>query len=304
MRVALHLIAAALWPCVLLVVVEVVASRGPSGVDGVNVDAARSVFSLRCASCHSLDRDDAARIGPNLFAIGTDGATRKDGLSAPEYVLESILDPEAVIAPGWQRGMPRRLTSGLEKDVVRGLVALLCSQSAEIDMAEIAALDVPDPGPEEEPIAIGRARAEMALEALEGKGKCLQCHSLYNAAHSRLAAPSLFHAGLADPEQLRESITEPSKVVAPAYRASNVFLREGSVEAIRYVDRTDDVLEGYKVENQRLVPVEIPMSKIQKDATGEPLVRASQVSPMPEGYDTILSPEEIDAIVDLIRSLR
>ena len=304
MKVALHLIAAALWPCVLVVVVEAVASGGPAGGEGVNVDVARQVFAQRCASCHSMDREDAARIGPNLFAIGVDGATRRAGLSAPEYVLESILDPEAVIAPGWQRGMPRRLTNGLEKDVVRGLVALLCSQSAEVDARAIAALEVPDPGPEDAPIAIGRARAELAMQALEEKGKCLQCHSLYNEAESRLAAPSLFHAGLADPEQLRESIVEPSKVVAPAYRSSNVFLRQGSVEAVRYVVQTDDVLQGYKVENQRLLAVEIPVSKIQKDGSGQPLVRTSQVSPMPGGYDTILSSEEIDAIVDLIRSLR
>jgi cytochrome c6 len=52
-----------------------------------------SIFNGRCASCHSLS--GAKGTGPPL-----------NGLNKPDaYILQSILDPDAQIAPGYQRGI-------------------------------------------------------------------------------------------------------------------------------------------------------------------------------------------------------
>jgi mono/diheme cytochrome c family protein len=52
-----------------------------------------SIFEARCQSCHSLD--GAKGTGPPL-----------NGLKKPDaYILESILDPDARIAPGYQPGI-------------------------------------------------------------------------------------------------------------------------------------------------------------------------------------------------------
>jgi mono/diheme cytochrome c family protein len=52
-----------------------------------------SIFSGRCQSCHSLE--GARGTGPPL-----------NGLDRPDaYILESILDPDAKIAPGYQPGV-------------------------------------------------------------------------------------------------------------------------------------------------------------------------------------------------------
>jgi mono/diheme cytochrome c family protein len=52
-----------------------------------------SIFNGRCASCHSLDGKRGT--GPPL-----------NGLNKPDaYILESILDPDAKIAPGFQPGI-------------------------------------------------------------------------------------------------------------------------------------------------------------------------------------------------------
>jgi mono/diheme cytochrome c family protein len=52
-----------------------------------------SIFAARCQSCHSLE--GAKGTGPPL-----------NGLDKPDaYILESILDPDAKIAPGYQRGV-------------------------------------------------------------------------------------------------------------------------------------------------------------------------------------------------------
>jgi mono/diheme cytochrome c family protein len=51
------------------------------------------IFEARCQSCHSLD--GARGTGPPL-----------NGLKKPDaYILESILDPDAKIAPGYTRGV-------------------------------------------------------------------------------------------------------------------------------------------------------------------------------------------------------
>jgi mono/diheme cytochrome c family protein len=52
-----------------------------------------SIFEARCQSCHSLE--GAKGTGPPL-----------NGLKKPDaYILESILDPDAKIAPGYQPGV-------------------------------------------------------------------------------------------------------------------------------------------------------------------------------------------------------
>jgi mono/diheme cytochrome c family protein len=56
--------------------------------------------SQACVGCHgSLDGATNASLGPSLVEIDVDGADRIDGYSAKQYVYESILDPNAFIAP-------------------------------------------------------------------------------------------------------------------------------------------------------------------------------------------------------------
>lgn len=59
-----------------------------------------------CAGCHVIPGipDANGQIGPNLTEIGVDGATRADGSSAEDYIRQSILKPNAVIAPQCPNG--------------------------------------------------------------------------------------------------------------------------------------------------------------------------------------------------------
>ncbi len=51
-----------------------------------------------CASCHgNPDGSVPAAVGPNLSQIGTTAATRIDGYSAPQYIYESVLHPNAYV---------------------------------------------------------------------------------------------------------------------------------------------------------------------------------------------------------------
>lgn len=60
-----------------------------------------------CFSCHGdPEVPGTNNVGPHLAAIGTEGARRVDGVSAAQYIYQSILEPNAVIAPECKGGQP------------------------------------------------------------------------------------------------------------------------------------------------------------------------------------------------------
>jgi hypothetical protein len=62
---------------------------------------------LACASCHGDPRAHAsAASAPHLGAIGVEAAGRVPGMSAPQYLYESILDPQAFDARRCDPGAP------------------------------------------------------------------------------------------------------------------------------------------------------------------------------------------------------
>jgi mono/diheme cytochrome c family protein len=53
-----------------------------------------------CAQCHSVLPGEMRLIGPGLWNISVRAETRVEGQSAYDYIHQSIVDPNAVIAPG------------------------------------------------------------------------------------------------------------------------------------------------------------------------------------------------------------
>ncbi len=56
---------------------------------------------MACFGCHTIASVDfmTGKVGPDLSHIGTVAATRKPGMSAKDYLRESILEPNAFIVP-------------------------------------------------------------------------------------------------------------------------------------------------------------------------------------------------------------
>jgi mono/diheme cytochrome c family protein len=82
--------------------------------------------SIGCANCHEPNLF-GQRMAPPLDHIGTDAATRVPGMSAEEYIRQSILDPGAYVVPGYQDSMPRGLGRDLPPTDLDALVAYLLS---------------------------------------------------------------------------------------------------------------------------------------------------------------------------------
>ncbi len=87
-----------------------------------------------CVTCHTVAGVPEAigLLGPDLSHIGTDAANRQSGVSAEEYLVQSIREPEAFIAEGVERATPglmlTAITAGLTDADVEALVAFLSEQ--------------------------------------------------------------------------------------------------------------------------------------------------------------------------------
>jgi len=78
-----------------------------------------------CMTCHSLE-PDVVLVGPSLASIGSRAGSRVSGLSAGEYLRQSILEPDANVAEGFAAGiMPASLSGELSEQQVSDLVAYM-----------------------------------------------------------------------------------------------------------------------------------------------------------------------------------
>ena len=111
--------------CIALSLLVLACAPAPPAADPVA--RGRQVYrSLGCANCHEPNLF-GQRLGPPLDHFGTAAATRRPGLSADEYIRQSILDPGAYVVPGYQDSMPRDLGRDLSPTDLDGLVAYLLS---------------------------------------------------------------------------------------------------------------------------------------------------------------------------------
>jgi len=88
-----------------------------------------------CNGCHTLTAAGATgQVGPNLDGIGTNAGTRVPGLSAEDYIRESILKPNAFITPQCPGGaclsgvMPQDFAQRMPKPDLDMLVNFLLQQ--------------------------------------------------------------------------------------------------------------------------------------------------------------------------------
>jgi cytochrome c551/c552 len=93
------------------------------------IAAGKTVFNANgCAACHTFAPAAATgTVGPNLDTAPTTDA-QKDKMPVPAFVKQSIVDPNAYIAPGYPKGvMPTTFGSSLSAAQLNSLVAFIVS---------------------------------------------------------------------------------------------------------------------------------------------------------------------------------
>lgn len=99
---------------------------------GGDPEAGRKLFTrgaagvnTGCRICHSLE-PDVRLVGPSLAGTATHAATRVPGMSAQDYLLQSIVDPDAYVVAGYPKGqMVRDSAQRLSAEQINDLVAFL-----------------------------------------------------------------------------------------------------------------------------------------------------------------------------------
>lgn len=80
-----------------------------------------------CVTCHSLD-EGVTLVGPSHAGIGTAAASRVAGLSAEEFLEQSIVEPDAHVTENFSPGvMYQNYGTDLTDQEIADLVAFLAS---------------------------------------------------------------------------------------------------------------------------------------------------------------------------------
>ncbi len=81
-----------------------------------------------CITCHSLE-EGVVLVGPSHYGVATRSAAAVAGMSAEEYIRESIVDPDAHIVDGFTAGvMYQNYGAELPEAQINDIVAFLVTQ--------------------------------------------------------------------------------------------------------------------------------------------------------------------------------
>ncbi len=78
-----------------------------------------------CSTCHAID--DSRIVGPGLAGVAERAEVRVEGLSAEEYLHNSIVEPGAYVVEGFPNVMPDVFGHTLSDAQIRDLIAYLLS---------------------------------------------------------------------------------------------------------------------------------------------------------------------------------
>lgn len=115
-------------------------------VASADYDLGMQTYLAECAACHGAE----SGAGPSLAVIKDEAAQRVEGLSAEEYVHQSIVDPSAYIVTGYEDIMPKDYGERLSDEQINGLVRFIF----EFTPPAMAAQDATGAEEDEEPAAI------------------------------------------------------------------------------------------------------------------------------------------------------
>lgn len=283
-----------------------VSAPAGSGFGGGYADGA-AVYTTYCSACHNTASIPGGAIGPDLSDIGATAGSRRDGLSATAYLFESIVDPEAYIAPGAQAQMPGGFAAILSIQQIRGIVAFLARQGGTVNGDEIEALSLnPDQMRETTTEQFVRREDEVrrGKELFFGKGACDQCHSVLPAEDSfRLLGPGLWGVGSQSTSQLMEGIVDPSATIDARYVPVQVTLQNGStVRGTLLASTQSELVVATRAEDGSGNVMRIGTSSIASQGDGLAILTLSE-STMPSGYDQVFDQAELSALVAFLKTL-
>jgi len=162
-----------------------------------------------CLICHKVTESGNVR-GPDLRQAAGKAATRKEGMGAEAYLLESITQPDVFLVPGYPKMMPSALKppANLNLAEVKAVIAYLQTLGGIEVTVKIEASDI--------------AAAKAAGPVHKGKGAmgtygCVGCHKVEGEGGE--VGPELTKVGATrTPEELLQKIVNPAAWTTAGYQ--------------------------------------------------------------------------------------
>ncbi len=238
--------AAFCFSAIVVILATLVFSHGfhPFGAPSIDIQHGKQVFEENCAGCHAIELGKAAGLGPSLSDISTEAGQRIEGMTAEQFILQSILYPDAYKMQGAQGAMPAAVGSSLNDSEITDLLAYLMNTGGEMNIERLASLEIKRPASAEvSTVSPGWQKLQQGQALFSGKLGCNACHEILDFASSNFLAPSLKDAAILDEEYIRESIRDPSAIIAPTYRDVTLTTLEGVVYTGREFREDSEVIE-------------------------------------------------------------
>ena len=266
----------------------------------------REVFSKHCASCHAIDPNGIAEMGPNLARIAQIASTRVPGQSKEHYLWDSIIYPDRFKATSGV--MPGGFSKTLTEQELRNLIAFLAGVGSDEkpDYRQILTMTTP------KELGTQSVLQEISLRSINQghrlfveKFRCSVCHHTGESfTGSDLLGPLLNSVGLYDREVLRQSIREPSMKIHPRYSQVKGILDDGSVVTGRILRKSDVSVTLLQTDAQgRLSTLDINLIELDENSEGLKLIPQG-ISSMPKWDADQMSDAELEAILDFLTVLR
>jgi len=177
------------------------------------VKAGEEIFKTKgtCEICHRIGQKGTR--APDLAGIGARAGKAKPGTSAKQYIIESLLQPGALVVEGYPNIMPAvdKPPIALNRSEVWALAAFLESLGGSVD---VTLNDVPATvgsgaaaGATAEIKMPGDSKAGEAVFA--GKGACIACHKAGKVGASPVGPDLSQIAKIQTPDYIMKKILDP-----------------------------------------------------------------------------------------------
>jgi mono/diheme cytochrome c family protein len=178
------------------------------------VKAGEEIFKTKgtCEICHRIGQKGTR--APDLAGVGGRAAKMKPGMSAKQYIVESLVNPNAVIVEGYPPIMPAvdKPPIALNRSELWALTAFLQSQGGTVDvaLADIPATAGAGAGGGGTAAAVALPGDPKAGKAVfTGKGTCMACHKAGDVAGAPVGPDLSKIAQIQTPDYIMKKILDP-----------------------------------------------------------------------------------------------
>ncbi len=293
-------------------VTQVSGGGGSGGADtgGISAEVGKEIYfgEGQCSTCHKVGGEGSATRCPDHEGVFTTAMNRikETGESSPlEYLVSSIVEPQAYIVKGFGKIMPKVYNPPilLSQEKILAVLAYLQTLGGEEDIEALMKFKdaIPEGGkgtdekPWEAPLPADPVAGEKLFFDINGPAGCVKCHTIMNRGNT--VCPNLNGIGAVQkPEYFVESILQPSAVIVNGYETVYLVDTDGVPYSGIIKRDTEDEIDLAVDEGGK----EISVYTFGKDEIEE--MQKQDVSMMPGNFAEMLSTKQLYDIVTFLIS--